>query len=250
MILFIDFVQTDVGTFFLEPKPIEINGERQINETDSLFILNYTKSSEQNEMLYIFYDVEEPTYLDIECSKSSGRDVLLRKNGAVDYLLTQTDEYLLFFNPLTAKGKFKIASSGYEFTVDAKEELFIPKSNYKDFHNEIIFSVINIDKSYLKLFSSKDELKNIVSYSKKDSDFVPMENSFFLFEKGESLNGESCGIFESFKEAVKCYQENKRYYINHKYKGYTVRIYMEKLEDEEIGGYEKVVGNYFIELKY
>ena len=187
MILFIDFVQTDVGTFFLEPKPIEINGERQINETDSLFILNYTKSSEENEMLYIFYDVEEPTYLDIECSKSSGRDVLLRKNGAVDYLLTQTDEYLLLFNPLTAKGKFKIASSGYEFTVDAKEELFIPKSNYKDFHNEIIFSVINIDKSYLKLFSSKDELKNIVSYSKKDSDFVPMENSFFLFEKGESL---------------------------------------------------------------
>ena len=31
-----------------------------------------------NEMLYIFYDVEEPTYLDIECSKSSGRDVLLQ----------------------------------------------------------------------------------------------------------------------------------------------------------------------------
>ena len=67
MILFIDFKQTDVGAFFLQPKPIEINGERQINETDCFFILNYTKSSEQNEILYIFYDVEEPTHLDIKC---------------------------------------------------------------------------------------------------------------------------------------------------------------------------------------
>ena len=186
MILFIDFDSLDFCIYFSKPMPLDLNEERQINETNYYFKLNYTKKSEKNEVLYIFYDLQNEE----ECGlKIDSNEYFLDKKGTVDYLLNEKDdEYFIFFYSLSpVKGKFKIVSSEYEFSLDAKEEIFIPKNDFQNYHSEIIFSFINIDKNYLKLFSSKDTLKDIISYKKKDKDFVPMENAVFLLEKGESL---------------------------------------------------------------
>lgn len=191
MILFIDFDSLDFCVVFSKPMPIELNEEKEANQTNYYFKLIYDKKSEKKELLYIFYDFQKEGELIIQCQNGPKIGYSLPKKGTVDYPLTVNDECKFFFDPSapssSLKGKIKIVSSEYEFTVDAKEELFIPKNKDTDAHREILFSVINIDKNYLKLFSSKDELKNIISYSKKDSDFVLMENALFLFEKGESL---------------------------------------------------------------
>ncbi len=191
MILFINFDSLDFCVVFSKPMPIELNEEKEVNQTNYYFKLIYNKKSEKKELLYIFYDFQNEGELRIQCKDGSKSGYSIPKKGTVNQPITETDECKFFFDPSapssSLKGKIKIVSSEYEFTVDAKEELFIPFYKDTDANREILFSVINIDKNYLKLLSSKDELKNIISYSKKNSDFVPMENAVFLFEKEESL---------------------------------------------------------------
>ena len=190
MILFIDYGELDVVMYFVNPIPIKLNEEREINGTNAYFKLNYTKKDNQNEIIYIFYELEnENSWVQIASEERIMHEDDLKKKGTVDYLLTESNEYFIFFYlmpPIT--GKFKIVSSEYEFTVDAKEELYIPKNNYKAYEGTLNFNFTNIDKNYIKLFSSTDELENITSYRKKDNEkFVPMENPLFLLEKGESI---------------------------------------------------------------
>ena len=56
MIFFIDYYDLDSCIYFGKPMPVELNQERQINETDFFFKLNYVKESNKNEILYIFYE--------------------------------------------------------------------------------------------------------------------------------------------------------------------------------------------------
>ena len=97
---------------------------------------------------------------------------------------------ILFYSLSPVKGKFKNVSSEYEFSIDDKEELYITKNDFKDYHSEILFSFINIDKNYLKLFSSKGELKDIISYKKKIKIMSQWTMHSFYWKKGnyEKLN--------------------------------------------------------------
>ena len=63
------------------------------------------------------------------------------------------------------KGNFKIVSSVYEFEIDANKEIFIPCFTGK-YPTQIQYSIANLDKNYMKLFSQINNLENTVLYSK------------------------------------------------------------------------------------
>ena len=79
MILLIDFDSLDFCAYFSKPMPVELNEERQINETDYYFKLNYNKKSNKNEALYVFYDLQKKKVRLIDSESSHHMDILLVK---------------------------------------------------------------------------------------------------------------------------------------------------------------------------
>ena len=100
---------------------------------------------------------------------------------------------LLFISLGDARGNLKIVSSEYDFTIDANKEIYFrntlsQEEEKEGYQSNLRFSISNIDKYYKKIYSSSNNLEDIISYSKNNKEMAPMKNGLFLYEPGEMIN--------------------------------------------------------------
>ena len=176
---------TDV--YFTKTKTVELNEENFLIGSYYMFKLNYEKKSDHNETLYIFYEKEFQKNIEIIGVKKDFNvyDYEVYKTvGTITATIDKSAVYYIFIGFI--KGNFKIISSEYEFEIDANKEIFIPCFTGK-YPTQIQYSIANLDKNYMKLFSQINNLENTVLYSKNNSNFVGLKNILFSFEKGDSV---------------------------------------------------------------
>lgn len=196
LILLIEFKnENEIESFFTTPNTIELNEEKEFNETNSFFKLNYEKKSNISEMLYIFFEKDNYEKILIEIkSKEPDSSLFTLENvnlDTINYRIDNSSEYYIFFCLMSNyKVSIKIASSEYEFELDINREIFFYNfSSFEEntnFNTQIKFSIANTNKDYHKFFSSEN-LDKVISYNKNNTEFVPMTNPLFLFEKGELI---------------------------------------------------------------
>ena len=206
MILFIEFEYQEMNYIhFAKDVPVELNKVNQFDGINLLFKLNYEKKNSENALLCLFYEFEnekEPEYeyekkIQIEVlnaiNSPKSRSSIENNRDSFNFILENSGEYLILIYSIgTIQGNFTIVSSEYDFTVDAKKEIYFYndfKENIK-FQSILTFSINNIDKYYKKLYSSINNLEDIISYKKnkkEDEDFEPMKNGIFKYEKNDTI---------------------------------------------------------------
>lgn len=187
-----DFDDYESYIYFVEEVPLQLNEEKKVNEEISPFYkLHYEKKSDKNEVFYLFYEREkndENELIEIDGSIN----IIENIKGTLNYIIKESGDYYFFFPVMSNYTyTFRVVSSEYEFTIDAKKELYLynisRSEKEKNFNTQIKFNITNLDKNYYKLFSPIYNLENIISYSIKDNDFVNLTNPLLLLEEGESI---------------------------------------------------------------
>ena len=198
MILFIEFDSKEYNIiFFAKDIPIELNEEKEFGGENILFKLNYEKKNKDNALLYLFIEYEnvEAIGIDITNVDSSGHGYTIERNiDSINYIVRKSGEYYILFISLgDARGNLKIVSSEYDFTIDANKEIYFrnilsQEEEKEGYQSNLKFSISNIDKYYKKIYSSSNNLEDIISYSKNNKEMAPMKNGLFLYEPGEMIN--------------------------------------------------------------
>ena len=200
MILLVEFkAQESKFIHFAKEVPVELNKENQFDGENMLFELNYEKKNSENALFCLFYEFknENEESLDIKVFKDmsciESRTTIKIKTDSFNFVIENSGEYLFLLSSIGAVvGNFTIVSSEYEFSINANKEIYF----YNDFKEEVnfqsilTFSISNIDKNYKKLYSSVNDLEDIISYKKnkkENEEFVPMKKGIFLYEKGDSI---------------------------------------------------------------
>ena len=200
MILFVEFKdQENNFIHFVKQVEVELNKENQFDGENMLFKLNYEKKNSENALLCLFYEfkneneesIDIKVFKDMSCIES--RTTIKINSDSFNFIIEDSGEYLFLLSSIgTVVGNFTIVSSEYEFSIDANKEIYF----YNDFKEEVnfqsilTFSISNIDKNYKKLYSSVNDLEDIISYKKnkkENEEFVPMKKVIFLYEKGDSI---------------------------------------------------------------
>ena len=200
MILFIEFKEEEIKNIdFIKGVQVELNKENQFNGTYMIFSLNYEKIISENPLLCLFYEFKNENKETIEIkifediNNIEYKTIFEINRDSFNFIVENSGDYLILLHSnKTVMGNFTIVSSEYEFSIDANKEIYF----YNDFKEEIkfqsilTFSIINIDKNYKKLFSSINDLGDVVSYrknKKEDEVFEPMKKGLFLYEKEDSI---------------------------------------------------------------
>ena len=134
------------------------------------------KKNSENTLLSLFYEFknENKERIEIKVYKDfsyiGSRTMSEINKDSFNIIVENSGEYFFFLYSIgTVIGNITIVSSEYEFTIDANKEIYF----YNDFKEEekfqsiLTFSISNIDKNYKKLYSSINDLEDIISYKKK-----------------------------------------------------------------------------------
>ena len=187
MILLVESKGENISAIFAKEAFVVLNEEKEFDENNLIFILNYEKKSDKIEKLYIFYEKEIDGLMHIEFNSRIGYNSYSKK-GTFNYSIIKSEEIIIYIDTeYHEKGKFKIVSSEYEFSIDADKEIFIPKNKEEDYNIQLQFNITNLDKNYYKLFSPSNNLEGSILYSINEGEPVSLKSPLFLLRKDELI---------------------------------------------------------------
>ena len=197
MIIFIEFGDEFDIVFYAKDVPMELNKETHFDVKNLLFKFDYEKKNNELALLSVFYEYKnnnknyriEIKVFNNEMESLEHQYMFDINKDTVNFIVEDSGEYYIFFTPIDTEGNFTVVSSEYEFEIDANKEIYFFNDFKEDlkFQSIFTFSISNIDKNYKKLFSSINDLEDIISYKKNKNEFMPMKKGLFLYEKGDSI---------------------------------------------------------------